>query len=98
PDDVFAPDFIWKGSYDYKGQKQPMSLTVTSFNASTGKVNVTLTDSSTEFLLSGVYKRQETRLTLLLYQMRALTYSSLGRIMEESWAMDGFVSISIKNA
>uniref|UniRef100_A0A3Q2Q9C4 CUB and Sushi multiple domains 3 n=1 Tax=Fundulus heteroclitus TaxID=8078 RepID=A0A3Q2Q9C4_FUNHE len=54
PDDVFAPDFVWKGSYDYKGQKQPMSFTVTSFNASTGKVNVTLTDSSTEFLLSGI--------------------------------------------
>lgn len=53
PDDVFAPDFVWKGSSDYKGQKQPMSLTVTSFNATTGKVNVTLTDSSVEFLLSG---------------------------------------------
>lgn len=53
PDDVFAPDFVWKGSYDYKGQKQPMTLTVTSFNATTGKVNVTLTDSSMEFLLSG---------------------------------------------
>uniref|UniRef100_A0A668ASR4 CUB and Sushi multiple domains 3 n=1 Tax=Myripristis murdjan TaxID=586833 RepID=A0A668ASR4_9TELE len=53
PDDVFAPDFVWKGSYDYKGQKQPMTLTITSFNATTGKVNVTLTDSSMEFLLSG---------------------------------------------
>lgn len=53
PDDVFAPDFIWKGSYDYKGQKQPMTLTVTRFNATTGKVNVTLRDSSMEFLLSG---------------------------------------------
>lgn len=53
PDDVFAPDFVWKGSYHYKGQKQPMSLIVTSFNATTGKVNVTLTDSSMEFLLSG---------------------------------------------
>uniref|UniRef100_A0A8C5DPG5 CUB and sushi domain-containing protein 3-like n=1 Tax=Gouania willdenowi TaxID=441366 RepID=A0A8C5DPG5_GOUWI len=53
PDDVFAPDFIWKGSFDYKGQKQPMTLTVTSFNATTGKVNVTLIDSSMEFLLSG---------------------------------------------
>lgn len=53
PDDVFAPDFVWKGSYDYKGQKQPMTLTVTSFNATAGKVNVTLTDSSMEFLLSG---------------------------------------------
>lgn len=50
---MFAPDFVWKGSYDYKGQKQPMSLIVTSFNATSGKVNVTLTDSSVEFLLSG---------------------------------------------
>ncbi|KAK7887169.1 hypothetical protein WMY93_026790 [Mugilogobius chulae] len=92
PDDVFAPDFVWKGSYDYKGQKQPLTLTVTSFNTSTGKVNVTLSDSSVEFLLSGVYKRQEARLALLLYQMRALAHSSLGRITEETWAMDGFVS------
>lgn len=53
PDDVFAPDFVWKGSYDYKGQKQPMTLTVSSFNATSGKVNVTLADSSVEFLLSG---------------------------------------------
>uniref|UniRef100_A0A4W6EL58 CUB and Sushi multiple domains 3 n=1 Tax=Lates calcarifer TaxID=8187 RepID=A0A4W6EL58_LATCA len=57
PDDVFAPDFVWKGSYDYKGQKQPMTLTVTSFNVTTGKVNVTLSDSSVEFLaLSGAKK------------------------------------------
>uniref|UniRef100_A0A669CUG9 CUB and Sushi multiple domains 3 n=1 Tax=Oreochromis niloticus TaxID=8128 RepID=A0A669CUG9_ORENI len=94
PDDVFAPDFIWKGSYDYKGQKQPMTLTVTSFNATTGKVNVTLRDSSMEFLLSGVYKRQEARLMLLLYQMRAVAHSSLSRITDETWAMDGFVSVN----
>uniref|UniRef100_A0A8D3CAD4 CUB and Sushi multiple domains 3a n=1 Tax=Scophthalmus maximus TaxID=52904 RepID=A0A8D3CAD4_SCOMX len=93
PDNVFAPDFVWKGSYDYKGQKQPMTLTVTSFNVTTGKVNVTLSDSSVEFLLSGVYKRQEARLMLLLYQMRALAHSSLSRITDETWAMDGFVSI-----
>ncbi|KAI4811495.1 hypothetical protein KUCAC02_014399, partial [Chaenocephalus aceratus] len=92
PDDVFAPDFVWKGSYDYKGQKQPMTLTVTSFNATMGKVNVTLTDRSMEFLLSGMYKRQEARLMLLLYQMRALAHSSLSRITDETWAMDGFVS------
>lgn len=51
--DVFAPDFVWKGSYDYRGQKQPMTLTVSSFNATTGKVNVTLADGSVEFQLSG---------------------------------------------
>lgn len=92
PDDVFACDFVWKGSYDYRGHKQPVALTVTSFNASTGKVNATLTDSSMEFLLSGVYKRQEARLMLLLHQMRALAHSSLSRVTEESWAMDGYVS------
>lgn len=30
---------------------------------------------------------------LLRYQMRALAHSSLSRITDESWAMDGFVSI-----
>lgn len=193
PDDVFAPNFLWKGSYDYKGQKQPLTLTVSSFNATSGKVNATLADSSVEFLLSGeasinhrslactyfekvlrmhqsttkpshapeckfnffflktdllacahcwphedhqvlrqpplfrplfcpsvfyyllffalcfctasslhtvlglyvvgIYKRQEARLMLLRYQMRALAHSSLSRITDESWAMDGFVSI-----
>uniref|UniRef100_A0A4W5KS96 Uncharacterized protein n=1 Tax=Hucho hucho TaxID=62062 RepID=A0A4W5KS96_9TELE len=92
PGDVFAPDFIWRGSYDYKGQKQPMTLTITSFNSSTGIVNVTLTDSNMEFLLSGVYKNHETRLMLLLYHMKALTHSTYSRVTEETWAMDGFVS------
>lgn len=43
--------------------------------------------------IAGVYKRQEARLMLLRYQMRALAHSSLSRITDESWAMDGFVSI-----
>lgn len=43
--------------------------------------------------LLGMYKRQEARLMLLLYQMRALAHSSLSRITDETWAMDGFVSI-----
>lgn len=42
--------------------------------------------------VAGVYKRQEARLMLLRYQMRALAHSSLNRITDESWAMDGFVS------
>ncbi len=29
---------------------------------------------------------------LLLYQMRVLAHSSLSRITDETWAMDGFVS------
>lgn len=190
PADVFAPDFLWKGSYHYKGQKEPLTLTVSCFNTTSGRVNATVADSSVEFLLSGetsinhlsplslfvlhvhrsstksphapecklniafkgkrvslgslsvppppsayssapaavsplwvlssalffssslpafvlphlltrllglyiagVYKRQEARLMLLRYQMRALAHSSLSRITDESWAMDGFVSI-----
>ncbi|EGW04520.1 CUB and sushi domain-containing protein 3 [Cricetulus griseus] len=54
PDDVFAQNYIWKGSYNFKGRKQPMTLTVTSFNASTGRVNATLTNSDMELLLSGL--------------------------------------------
>uniref|UniRef100_A0A8C7GAZ9 CUB and Sushi multiple domains 3 n=2 Tax=Oncorhynchus TaxID=8016 RepID=A0A8C7GAZ9_ONCKI len=92
PDDVFAPDFIWRGSYDYKSQKQPMTLTVTHFNSSTGIVNATLNDSNVEFLLSGVYKNREARLMLLLYHMKALAHSTYSRVTEETWAMDGFVS------
>ncbi|XP_051920530.1 CUB and sushi domain-containing protein 3-like isoform X1 [Hippocampus zosterae] len=92
PEDVFAPDFLWKGSYDYKGQKKPITMTVTSFNTTTGKVNVTLNDSSMEFLLSGVYKHQDARLTLLLDHRKALAHSSLSRIMVETWSMEGFVS------
>lgn len=53
PKDVFAPDFLWKGSYDYKGQKQPLTLTVSSFNSTSGQVNATVADTSVEFLLSG---------------------------------------------
>lgn len=53
PDDVFAPNYIWKGSYNYKGRKQPMTLSITSFNTTTGRVNVTLTSSNMELLLSG---------------------------------------------
>uniref|UniRef100_A0A8C6SG26 CUB and Sushi multiple domains 3a n=1 Tax=Neogobius melanostomus TaxID=47308 RepID=A0A8C6SG26_9GOBI len=44
PDDVFAPNYIWKGSYNYRGRKQPMTLSITSFNSSTGRVNVTLSN------------------------------------------------------
>ncbi|KAG9345033.1 hypothetical protein JZ751_009574 [Albula glossodonta] len=59
PDDVFTPDYIWKGSYEYRGRKHPMTLTVTSFNMTTGRVNVTLTNSHMELLLSVVGQHQD---------------------------------------
>ncbi|XP_076768323.1 LOW QUALITY PROTEIN: CUB and sushi domain-containing protein 3 [Arvicanthis niloticus] len=92
PDDVFAQNYIWKGSYNFKGRKQPMTLTVTSFNASTGRVNATLSNSDMELLLSGVYKSQEARLMLHIYLIKVPAQASVKKMKEENWAMDGFVS------
>ncbi|XP_061076047.1 LOW QUALITY PROTEIN: CUB and sushi domain-containing protein 3-like [Conger conger] len=92
PDDVFTPDYIWKGSYEYRGRKHPMTLSVTSFNTTTGRVNVTLTNSHMELLLSGVYKSQEARLMLFVYHATAASHVVLSRIKEQTWSMDGFVS------
>lgn len=56
PDDVFAPNYIWKGSYNYRGRKQPITLSITSFNSTTGRVNVTLSNGNMELLLSGMLR------------------------------------------
>uniref|UniRef100_A0AAZ3NYA2 CUB and Sushi multiple domains 3a n=1 Tax=Oncorhynchus tshawytscha TaxID=74940 RepID=A0AAZ3NYA2_ONCTS len=96
PDDVFAPNYIWKGSYNYKGRKQPMTLSITSFNTTTGRVNVSLTNSNMELLLSGVYKSQEARLMLLMYHVKTSTHTTLGKVKEETWSMDGFVSLPFR--
>lgn len=58
PDDVFAPNYIWKGSYNYRGRKQPMTLSITSFNSTTGRVNVSLSNGNMELLLSGMFGGQ----------------------------------------
>lgn len=61
PDDVFAQNYIWKGSYNFKGRKQPMTLAVTSFNASSGRVNATLSNNHMELLLSGIALKAATQ-------------------------------------
>ncbi|XP_056378601.1 CUB and sushi domain-containing protein 3 isoform X6 [Hyla sarda] len=92
PDDVFSRNYIWKGFYNLKGKNQPMNLTVNSYNVSTGKVNATLINSNTEFLLSGVYKSQEARLILHINSVKSSVHTSLSKMKDEKWAMDGFVS------
>ncbi|XP_029701072.1 CUB and sushi domain-containing protein 3 isoform X7 [Takifugu rubripes] len=100
PDDVFAPNYIWKGSYNYRGRKQPMTLSITSFNSTTGRVNVSLSNGNMELLLSGVYKASEARLLLLMYQVNYVNQGTQlkdaaitpAKIIEDSWTMDGFVS------
>lgn len=46
PVDVFAPNSAWSGFYEYLGKRQTTTFTVTDFNASSGRVNVTLLESS----------------------------------------------------
>ncbi|XP_073535892.1 CUB and sushi domain-containing protein 3 isoform X7 [Phyllobates terribilis] len=92
PDDVFSRNYIWKGFYNLKGKNQPMNLTVSSYNVSTGKVNATLINSNTEFLLSGIYKSQEARLILHINSVKSSAHTSLSKMKDEKWAMDGFVS------
>ncbi|RXM27789.1 CUB and sushi domain-containing protein 3 [Acipenser ruthenus] len=42
--------------------------------------------------LNGIYKSQEARLMLLMFHAKASAHSSLSKIKEEKWSMDGFVS------
>lgn len=46
PVDVFAPNSAWSGFYEYLGKRQTTTFTVTGFNATSGRVNVTLLESS----------------------------------------------------
>ncbi|XP_041962329.1 CUB and sushi domain-containing protein 3 isoform X2 [Alosa sapidissima] len=92
PDDVFALAYVWRGSFEHRGVKQPMTLTITSLNVTTGRVNVTLSDGDVELLLSGVYKSREARLTLQLHHSQTLAHSTYSKTTEDTWAMDGFVS------
>lgn len=74
PDDVFAQNYIWKGSYNYKGKKQPMTLTITHFNASSGRVNATLTNSNMELLLSGRNNNYKCLYLILLTRLPKVWY------------------------
>ena len=46
PVDVFSPNSDWSGFYEYLGKRQASTITVTGFNASSGRVNVTLLETS----------------------------------------------------
>ena len=53
PSDVFFIHSVWKGYYEYLGKRQPATLTVDWFNATSSKVNATFTDSQGELKLTG---------------------------------------------
>lgn len=46
PVDVFSPNSEWSGFYEYLGQRQAATFSVTGFNASSSRVNVTLLEPS----------------------------------------------------
>ncbi|XP_067840108.1 CUB and sushi domain-containing protein 1-like [Heptranchias perlo] len=93
PPGVFAMNSIWKGFYEYLGKKQPATLTVDNFNISNGRVNVTFIEhSSMELKLSGIYKKEETRLCLKLYQIKGPIEIFVSKFRNGNWGLDGHVS------
>uniref|UniRef100_A0AAQ4PH74 CUB and Sushi multiple domains 1 n=1 Tax=Gasterosteus aculeatus aculeatus TaxID=481459 RepID=A0AAQ4PH74_GASAC len=46
PVDVFSPNSEWSGFYEYLGKRLATTFTVTGFNATSGRVNVTLLETS----------------------------------------------------
>ncbi|XP_078449693.1 CUB and sushi domain-containing protein 3 isoform X2 [Lampetra fluviatilis] len=93
PDSVFELNYVWKGSFDYQGRKHQATLIIKGFNASTGRMNCSFMANLMELALTGVYKGEDARLLLRIRQVYNLDYNLIARVNEESWAMDGFVSV-----
>lgn len=54
PADVFSLNSGWTGFYEYLDKRQTATITVTAFNATTSRVNVTLLEQSgVQIKLSG---------------------------------------------
>lgn len=71
PVDVFSQNSEWSGFYEYLGKRQATTFTVTGFNASSGRVNVTLLETSgVSIRLSG-----KTRKTLILFRVTLISFA-----------------------
>ncbi|XP_070827197.1 CUB and sushi domain-containing protein 1a isoform X2 [Chaetodon trifascialis] len=93
PVDVFSPNSEWSGFYEYLGKRQATTFTVTGFNATSGRVNVTLLETSgVSIRLSGTYKSEENQLLLKVYQVKGPTEHYLSKFKNDNWAMDGYVT------
>ncbi|XP_067863040.1 CUB and sushi domain-containing protein 2 [Heptranchias perlo] len=93
PANVFAQDSLWKGSYEYLGKRQPVMLTINSFNLSTSQVKATLLDQSgVELRLTGFYKKAEHHLLLELYKIRGPVEMFVHKFKNDNLALDGYVS------
>ncbi|XP_030270316.1 CUB and sushi domain-containing protein 1-like isoform X1 [Sparus aurata] len=93
PVDVFSPNSEWSGFYEYLGKRQATTFTVTGFNTTSGRVNVTLLETSgVSIRLSGTYKSEENQLLLKVYQVKGPTEHYLSKFKNDNWAMDGYVT------
>ncbi|XP_068184525.1 CUB and sushi domain-containing protein 1a [Antennarius striatus] len=93
PVDVFSPSSDWSGFYEYLGKRQATTFTVTGFNGTSGRVNVTLLETSgVSIRLSGTYKSEENQLLLKVYQVKGPTEHYLSKFKNDNWAMDGYVT------
>ncbi|XP_027021418.2 CUB and sushi domain-containing protein 1 isoform X3 [Tachysurus fulvidraco] len=93
PADVFSFNSGWTGFYEYLGKRQTATITVTAFNVSTSRVNVTLLEQSgVQIKLSGTYKKEENHLLLKVYQIRGPTEQYFSKFKNDNWAMDGYVT------
>ncbi|TNM90535.1 hypothetical protein fugu_002824, partial [Takifugu bimaculatus] len=93
PVDVFSPSSEWSGFYEYLGKRQATTFTVTGFNASSGRVNVTLLETSgVSIRLSGTYKSEDNQLLLKVYQVKGPREHYLSKFKNDNWAIDGYVT------
>ncbi|KAM7406247.1 hypothetical protein PAMP_000635 [Pampus punctatissimus] len=93
PVDVFSPNSEWSGFYEYLGKRQATTFTVTGFNATSGRVNITLLETSgVSIRLSGTYKSEENQLLLKVYQVKGPTEHYYSKFKNDNWAMDGYVT------
>uniref|UniRef100_A0A3Q2ECB7 CUB and Sushi multiple domains 1 n=1 Tax=Cyprinodon variegatus TaxID=28743 RepID=A0A3Q2ECB7_CYPVA len=92
PADVFSPNSEWTGFYEYLGKRQTTTFAVTGFNTTSGRVNVTLLETSgVSIRLSGTYKSEENQLLLKVYQVKGPTEYYYSKFKNDNWAMDGYV-------
>ncbi|XP_026879255.2 CUB and sushi domain-containing protein 1 [Electrophorus electricus] len=93
PADVFSLNSGWTGFYEYLGKRQAATITVSAFNATTSRVNVTLLEQNgVQIKLSGTYKKEENHLLLKVYQIRGPTEQYFSKFKNDNWAMDGYVT------
>ncbi|XP_028737903.2 CUB and sushi domain-containing protein 1 [Peromyscus leucopus] len=97
PSDVFSINSVWKGYYEYLGKRQPATLTVDWFNATSSKVNATFTASSqVQLELTGVYKKEEAHLLLKAFHIKGPADIFVSKFENDNWGLDGYVSSGLE--